>query len=487
MKENGYMTIYLALTLGVMISLCLALIEGCRYRGISLETECVMDIGMDSILAEYHRELWEQYHLFAVDCSYGTSDGTIHRTEEHLLAYMNRNFSLEDIFLDKFLYKDFFALEAETAEMTKAAFVTDGDGEVFRRMAVDAIEDDIGIGFLRQIREWLKIIESNGLLERNVEEEKQAVDAQIREYDGRQTADGKEIHVEDPTAALEEKKKGGLLSLVLPEEEISERSIETQQLIEARAGREQINRGNITLEKQAEALLFHEYLLRYMGRYGSERKESPLWYQIEYIIVGEESDRENLKGVINRIFAAREAANAMYLFASEENYAIAEALGEVLAAAMMVPELGELFTVSLILGWAFAESVYDVKTMLAGGKIPLLKSDNTWHYGLQGILQGSLADAGQTDSGGTTLDLGYADYLRIFLLLCDERTTTYRAMNIVELNIRNTPGNANFCLDACLAEMAMNVTVKSRYGYSVEIERRKSYIASLEISDTATE
>jgi hypothetical protein len=55
MKENGYMTIYLALTLGVMISLCLALIEGCRYRGICLETECVMDIGMDSILAEYHR------------------------------------------------------------------------------------------------------------------------------------------------------------------------------------------------------------------------------------------------------------------------------------------------------------------------------------------------------------------------------------------------------------------------------------------------
>ena len=76
MKENGYMTIYLALTLGVMISLCLALIEGCRYRGICLETECVMDIGMDSILAEYHRELFAQYNLFAVDCSYGTEHGT---------------------------------------------------------------------------------------------------------------------------------------------------------------------------------------------------------------------------------------------------------------------------------------------------------------------------------------------------------------------------------------------------------------------------
>lgn len=92
MKENGYMTIYLALTLGVMISLCLALIEGCRYRGICLETECVMDIGMDSILAEYHRELFDQYNFFAVDCSYGTEHGTTKLTEEHLLEYMNHNF-----------------------------------------------------------------------------------------------------------------------------------------------------------------------------------------------------------------------------------------------------------------------------------------------------------------------------------------------------------------------------------------------------------
>ena len=493
MKENGYMTIYLALTLGVMISLCLALIEGCRYRGICLETECVMDIGMDSILAEYHRELFEQYNLFAIDCSYGTMRGTKNLTEEHLLTYMNHNFSLEDIFLDKILYRDFFALEAEQAEMTKAAFVTDEQGEVFRRMAVDAIEDDVGIGILQQVKEWLKTIESRGLLERSVEEEKQTVDAKIREYDGRETADGKVIHIENPTEELEEKKKTGILSLVLPEEEISNRRIETEQLIEAREGRDQINRGNLALqsqtkwEKEKEGILFHEYLLRYMGRYSTEKKSSPLWYQVEYIIAGEESDQENLRFVINRIFAIREAANAAYLFASEENYAIAEALGEALAAAMMVPEIGELFTITLILGWAFAESVYDVRTMLAGEKIPLLKSDSTWHYGLQMILQGSLTDAGRSGETDAVMDLGYEDYLRIFLLLCDDRTVTYRAMNIVEQDIRVTSGNQNFCLDACLAELRMNVRVKSRYGYTVEVERQKSYIASLETVDDTTE
>ena len=125
-KSDGYMTVYLALTLSVIISLCLALIEGCRYQAIQLETECVMDIGMDSILAEYHRELLKQYNLFAIDCSYGTPYATTKLTEKHLMEYMDRNFSLEDICLEKLLYRDFFAIHVEEAETTQVEFLTDG-------------------------------------------------------------------------------------------------------------------------------------------------------------------------------------------------------------------------------------------------------------------------------------------------------------------------------------------------------------------------
>ena len=79
-----------------------------------------MDIGMDSILAEYHRELQKQYNLFAIDCSYGTESASTKLTESHLLEYMNRNFSLEDVFLEKLLYRDFFAVQAEEAQAVKA-------------------------------------------------------------------------------------------------------------------------------------------------------------------------------------------------------------------------------------------------------------------------------------------------------------------------------------------------------------------------------
>ena len=346
---GGYMTVYLALTVTVIMALCLALIEGCRYRGISLETECVMDIGMDSILAEYHRELQKQYNLFAIDCSYGTESASTKLTESHLLEYMNRNFSLEDVFLEKLLYRDFFAVQAEEAQAVKAAFLTDGEGEVFRRVAVDAIEDTVGIGLLQQLTDWLQVIESRGLEQQDIAGQKQQIDAQIQEYDGKETTEGKTVHIENPTAALEEKRNKGLLKLVTEEDNISSRRIETESLLETRMERGEINRGNL-VPGTAE-----------------NYEEWEALNQTEYVIVGKDNDTDNLKGIVNRIFVIREAANTMYLTGSEEKRAIAELLGEALAAAMMVPEIGELLAATLILGWAFAESVYDVKELMLPG------------------------------------------------------------------------------------------------------------------------
>ena len=491
-KPGAYMTVYLALTVTVIIALCLALIEGCRYRGISLETECVMDIGMDSILAEYHRELQKQYHLFAIDCSYGMADASTEQTKNHLLDYMNRNFSLEDVFLGKLFYRDFFAIQAEEAKLTKAAFLTDAEGEVFRRVAVNAMEDTVGIGLIQQLTDWLQTIESKGLEQQDIAGQKQRIDEEIREYDRKQTAEGNTLHVENPTAALEEKRNSGILGLVLEKGELSSRGIAQDTLWEVRAERGEINRGNLKLKETEEwedfeeKIFFHEYLLKYLGRYGQEKQDSPLWYQTEYVIMGKDNDTENLKGVVNRIFIIREAANTLYLTGSEENYAIAEALGEVLAAAMMVPEIAGLLTAALILGWAFAESVYDVKSLLAGQRIPLLKDDSTWHYGLAAALQGGLPGIAAEEEEQAQ-GMSYEDYLRIFLLLGEEKSITYRTMSMVEQDIRNTPGNRDFRLDACIVEIGMNVRVRSRYGYSFEIERQKSYTGSLEAVENTDE
>lgn len=480
-EVSAYMTVYLALTLAVLISLCLALIEGCRYRAISLETECTMDIAMDSILAEYHRELLKQYNLFAIDCSYGTAEAGTDLTTAHFRAYMDRNLSLDDIFLEKLFYRDFLAAKVEEAELTKAAFLTDQGGEVFRRLAVDAVKDDVGMSSLQKLLEWTETISTERLEEQDIAAQKEQIDAEIREYSGGWTEDGRELRLENPTDGLEEQRRVGLLKLVTDEDTLSAARLPEGELLHSRMERGELTQGNLPLAERGdlaeleEKFLFHEYLLKYFGSFGDEKAQSVLKYQVEYVIAGKDSDLDNLKSVVNRIFAIREAANVMYLYGDTEKRGIAEALGEVLATALFLPEAADLLTTALILGWGFAESVYDVKTMLTGGGIPLWKDDASWHCGLQAALQGNW-------SGGATSEEGlcYDDYLRIFLLMTGRDTVTARAMDLVELDIRQTPGNANFRLDACIAELSMRALVRSRYGYSFEIERQKSYISSLE-------
>ena len=60
MKKEGYITVYLSLTVAVMLSFIVTLIEGIRVQTIRFQTECVMDMGITSIFAEYNRELLKQ-------------------------------------------------------------------------------------------------------------------------------------------------------------------------------------------------------------------------------------------------------------------------------------------------------------------------------------------------------------------------------------------------------------------------------------------
>ena len=94
-QEGGYITLYLALTLGVMLSLIFTLIEGVRIQTIRLETEGVMDIGLYSVFGEYNRQLLEQYDLFYIDTTYGEGSPSTDLVEEHLQYYMNQNFIKE--------------------------------------------------------------------------------------------------------------------------------------------------------------------------------------------------------------------------------------------------------------------------------------------------------------------------------------------------------------------------------------------------------
>lgn len=480
-RAEAYLTVYLSLVLSIILSLCLTLIEGTRKNAIFLEAECAMDIGLNSILAEYHRELLAQYDLFAVDSSYGGVLPSTETVKEHLTEYMERNLSAEDVFLDWLLYRDFLGIRIKDIDMTKASFLTDEGGALFRKRAAEAVWADWNMDLFQELQDWLYTVESERLTEQDVAARKAELDRELESYDGEERQISEEewitIKVSNPTAGLEQKRKEGILNWVIENPDaISRKSLPMENLIVNRMEAGIVNQGNMNAERMSaeeellERFLFQEYLLRYMGHYGAESEEDALSYQIEYLLTGEENDLENLKGVVNAVFAIREAANTSYIISDQEKCAVAETLGSLLASAMGISEAAVLVKFILLFGWAFAESVYDVKCLMMGERVPLMKNSYTWHYDLEYALHSD-----DEDQYGGMGGLSYEDYLRIFLMLQQEDLLTARAMNMVEADIRQTPGNERFRLDGCLDCVEARALLQSAYGYECEITRRKGY------------
>lgn len=483
MKINAYLTVYMTLTLTILLSLSLALIEGARQNAVFLEAECVSSVAMDSILAEYHRELLTQYNLFAIDSSYGGAVPSVHATEDHLKHYLEKNFSVEDVFLDWLFYRDFQGMKLESADVTKVSFLTDEGGRIFRRRAAEAVWDDKNLNLFHKIQGWMNTVDSEQLVERDIAEEKRKLDKELDKYDGKEVQISETewitIEIKNPTEALEKKRREGILKWIVPDAEaLSTNTLSTDALIMSRMENGAVNCGNIELPELSEAdrllerFFFQEYLMSYMGHYGAESEKDALKYQIEYLLVGKDSDLDNLKSVANMIFAMREAANTSYVMMDMEKTSIAEALAAALATAMAVPEASEIFKLILLYGWAFAESIHDMKCLMDGQKVPLIKDKNTWYYDLDKALE-----LGGSDTDAYSEGLTYKDYLRILMLLQKEDVLTGRAMNMAEADIRQTPGNEFFRLDGCIDYVEADIKVKSMFGYECEIVRGRGYSA----------
>ena len=485
-RVPAYLTVYLALTLGVLVTLCLALTEGVRVSTMQLEAECIADACLDSVMAEYHQELFRRFNLLAIDDSYGTQTASKRNLEGRLAWYLDLNLGRaagSSVWesLGRMRYKDFLGMELEGAEVSEWLLLTDAGGAVFREKAVLALQDDLGVAALSEALKWLQTVKEYQLDVRDVEAEKQAVDAQIAAYQGKEVKQGKEkttLKFDSPTLLVDKQRGMGLTGQLFGDDLATGRAIVASNLISHRMKKGQVSQGNMALqedtglEQAAKKALFVAYLQSYYGCHGSLKEGSALLYEQEYILEGKEWDTENFRRVLKKLLALREAANVTYLFSDEGKRGQADVVALVLSTVLGVPELEELLCTTILFGWAYAESIYDVRTLVRGGRIPLLKNEKTWHYGLSSILEG-LWETPQ--SAKEKEGLRYQDYLTIFLLLANEEEISYRAMDMCEADIRLTTGNAAFRMDACLVWMKAQISLRSKYGYRVALWEEKEY------------
>ncbi len=476
--RRGYITVFLSLSLTLILSLVFTVIEGARISAIRMKFECVTDIGMNSVLAEYHRELLKQYDLLFVDTSYGGSHPEIAKTEAHLRRFAQKNCRPGE---GKNLFgsRDFLAMDMGMVEIPAYSVASDDNGAVLKRQITDYMGDYPLGAVLDKLSANIGLLQGAGIDTKDVAAWRQEYESQIASIGlpERETEDGKteKVPLNNPADPVNATRSSGVLNLVLENPSaVSAVKVDLGDYISYRSGR---MAGTGLCADAVEAgggpneLVFQMYLFEKCGYYGAEMDKSLLKYQMEYILAGRDTDWQNLEQVAKKLLLWREAANMLYLLSDNAKVAEAQVLATALTAVMLMPALAEPVKYTILFAWAYVESLQDVKTLLGGGRVPIFKTAADWKTGINCLknVRGSLSE----DSGGNGLN--YKEYLQIMVFLQDAETRTERAMDIMEMDIRQTPGNAGFRLDGCFDTYQAHLEVTSRFGYSYEMTRRYGF------------
>ncbi|MCR5417679.1 MAG: DUF5702 domain-containing protein [Lachnospiraceae bacterium] len=486
-KGQGSVTIYMTLMLAVLLSLFLALVESARERAVELVAACGVDLAVYSVFAEYSRDLLEEYDLLFVDTSYMTEDTSGKALEAHLEKYIEENLSTGKQNAGRDLTGTFL----EEARIVKRSYATDEGGEVFFNQAVAFMKEKYGVSYLEKLQKELQTAGENDLFEKDVDSPREANEAKLQEAaregveTGETDKDGnpirKEAEFENPADGVNAGRSAGPLSLVTGEKGVSDRAVKRESLLSVRGVGKSGDGMQGRTSQSIGKLWFELYVKEHCGCYTSPKDEGVLTYQQEYVIGGKDNDRDNLSAVVKRLLALREAANVAYLFSDAAKVSEAEALALSIATAAGVPVITELLKISLLFAWAFAESVWDVKCLLAGRKVALIKTAADWHYSLEGMLSyASDQPESETHTAGEDLTalsegkLGYEDYLFLFMSLESKDTLCSRMMDIAEMDVRSK-GDYGFCLDDCVDHILVEASVGSKRGSSAFVRREFSY------------
>ncbi|MCH5249776.1 MAG: hypothetical protein J1E98_07580 [Lachnospiraceae bacterium] len=475
--RKGYITVFLSLSLTLILSLVFTVIEGARISAIRMKFECVADIGMNSVLAEYHRELFKQYDLLFVDTSYGTSTPSVANTEEHLRNYMKKNMQNQKS-NSVHSSRDFLNMRIGNAELMEYSIASDNNGDVLKRQITDYMTDYPAGALVDKITANSAQISSSGMDSRDIEGERESYQNRIEEIGlpQREVEEGvfEEVPLDNPADIANATRSMGVLNLVVRDTSaISGVKVNLNQYISNRIPMKGsgICSDAVNISGSPNNLLFLAYLFDKCGYYGEVKENSLLQYQIEYMIAGKDTDWQNLEQVAKKLLHIREVSNIIYILSDTAKIVEAEAMALALTAVTLTPALAEPVKYTILFAWAYVESLQDVKCLLDGGRVPIYKTASDWKTGINSIknVKGSLSD---TDGGR---GLNYKEYLEVLLFLTSEHDMTFRAMDIMEMDIRQTPGNSAFRLDGCFDTFRAQLSVTSGFGHSYEMERLYGY------------
>lgn len=170
-----------------------------------------------------------------------------------------------------------------------------------------------------------------------------------------------------------------------------------------------------------------------------EDRQAGAAYEVEYLIAGKDLDEDNLSGAVTRLLAVREGLNLLHILSDSQKRTEARNLAVLITGAAGMTPLVLLTAFFVMSVWALGEAVMDIRGLLEGKKVPVLKDREDWALTLEGLL--SMGSKGDVQSGGGENGFTYLSWLKILLLMEDVVQQEYRMMDIIQMNIRKEQDN----------------------------------------------
>lgn len=506
---RGSMTVFAALSIMLVASFLFVLLEAAHQQQLRRVAQMNTSLVVESVFSNYCSPLWEKYQILALD------NGMTEEQEPFVSwEYYAADLSKESLSQRGFMRgTNHLRMDTKGAEFVAYRMLTDEDGRAYIKTISDYMRNTIGQQAIEKLAAEYQQLSGmdisdkpddtalagadNAIAEaRRLEEEKAKKEEEERKKAQEAAKKAKATKKADKKAEKKAKKKAGTeageraiepaenpleiiknlwhqgtLSLVLKDAKaVSNMKEDWSDAVSKREKYTGIGLEPIQTDA-TDTLLFTEYLLDHFACYTSGDAAGTLAYELEYLLCGNEKDQSNLSETVQRLLAVREAANLAYLAADASKQELAYSVALSLAGVTANPGIIYAVKCGLLAAWALAESVLDVRALLSGDKIAIIKNSAQWTSDLLhlGSVFSSFGTATNCQNG-----LSYQRYLG-FLLMMQAQKVSYRAMNIQEHVIRSKEGFEDFCMDHLVidAEIAMNYSSHTIFTGMEQLTRNK--------------
>ncbi|MCR4956807.1 MAG: DUF5702 domain-containing protein [Lachnospiraceae bacterium] len=445
-KKPGVISLFGACTIMLVLSFMFALLDGGRIVAMSNLAQPTADLAVSNILAGYQKEMYERFGILGIDQEFSNigrlGNQVVDSMVEDELVYekdlAKENRKKADILFD---CVDLLTYEDFTMNDGKYRLLTDGEGEVFfkeaSRYMLCALPKDTVTMLIDNYDEEKENQEKNDV-KKIIASAKSALShasAILNQQNNNKNGGGSEI-LSGEIMNYEQQRSTPVLSLVLGNEPVSDKSVDRQYCPTCR----NLHQGTMPVSTVSvqEKILGIWYARRMFPNYLTKETKEPISYQLEYLIGGKRTDRENLEVVLEKLLAIREAVQFARHLADQKIYNRAGAIATMLVGFTGNPAIIKAVQMGILVAWSFDAAVDDVRKLLDGKKVALYKEDSK-----------------QT--------IGYLDYLSFLLYIQSWKQTGMRSLDVMENIINYKLKRGEFQADKTITEFEGTVTMKEPF------------------------